>query len=73
MADYISNDDFVDKWLIAHNTGQSQTQLAETLGISRQAVSERARNMRTAGVNLPRLNGIPVEEMNRKINETIGV
>ena len=73
MADYISNDDFVDKWLIAYKQGKNQSQLAEEVGLTRQAVSLRAVNMRKAGVNLPRLNGIPVEEMNRKINETIGV
>ncbi len=65
---YLLNDEFVDAWLKAHAKGMNQSELAEELGLTRQAVSQRAHKMKKEGVNLPRLNSIPVEELNRKLN-----
>lgn len=63
----ITNEAFIDAWIKAHKQGDNQSELALELGMTRQGVSHRAIKMKEAGVKLPRLNSIPAEELNKRL------
>lgn len=63
----ITNEAFIDAWIKANKQGNNQSELAKELGMTRQGVSYRALKMKDAGVKLPRLNSIPAEELNKRL------
>lgn len=53
---HINDEQLVNKWLEAKKNNMNQSWVAEELGVSRQAISQRKKVLLKAGVKLPKLN-----------------
>lgn len=69
---------FIETWLEAMELRESQTWIANKLGVKRQAVSIRAWNLRNRGIDLPKLTTggrsntkNEIDEYNDLINKSI--
>lgn len=68
---------FVDAWVGAYENGGSQADVAKTLGCSGANVSNRAKKLREAGVDLPELKvargvKLDIESLNARLKARIG-
>ena len=68
---------FVDAWVSAYENGGSQATVAASLGCSGANVSNRAKKLREAGVDLPELTvtrgvKLDVESLNARLKARIG-
>ena len=68
---------FVDAWMDAYDKGGNQSDVARTLGCSAANVSNRAKKLREAGVDLPELTvtrgvKLDVESLNARLKARIG-
>ena len=68
---------FVDAWMDAYDNGGSQATVAKTLGCSGANVSNRAKKLRDAGVDLPELKvargvKLDIDALNERLKARIG-
>jgi transcriptional regulator len=68
---------FVDAWMDAYDKGGNQSDVARTLGCSAANVSNRAKKLREAGVDLPELQVVrgvklDIESLNARLKARIG-
>ena len=68
---------FVDAWMDAYDNGGNQSDVARTLGCSAANVSNRAKKLREAGVDLPELQvtrgvKLDIESLNERLKARIG-
>ena len=68
---------FVDAWMDAYDNGGNQSDVARRLGCSAANVSNRAKKLREAGVDLPELTVVrgvklDIDALNARLRERIG-
>lgn len=68
---------FIDAWVDAYENGGNQSDVARRLGCSAANVSNRAKKLRDAGVELPELTvtrgvKLDIESLNARLRERIG-
>jgi len=68
---------FVDAWMNAYENGGNQSDVARDLGCSAANVSNRAKKLRDAGVDLPELTvtrgvKLDIESLNARLKARIG-
>ena len=69
--------DFIDVWCDVYANGGNQSDVARTLGCSAANVSNRAKKLREAGVDLPELTvtrgvKLDIESLNERLKARIG-
>jgi len=68
---------FIDTWCDVYDNGGNQSDVARRLGCSAANVSNRAKKLRDAGVDLPELTvtrgvKLDIESLNARLRERIG-
>lgn len=68
---------FVDAWVSAYEAGGNQSDVARSLGCSAANVSNRAKKLKEAGVDLPELTVVrgvklDVDALNERLKARIG-
>lgn len=68
---------FVDAWMDAFDNGGNQSDVARTIGCSAANVSNRAKKLRDAGVDLPELKvtrgvKLDIDSLNARLKARIG-
>ena len=69
MSTEVSPEKFIEIWMETMKEGGYQEQVAQKLGMTRQAVSQRAGRMRKQGVKLPEFNRVWQSSLRGKSKE----